>query len=85
MTRRAITLIGGLEAWPGVPGSVGSGVRWGDGDLHYFIKVRGSTFIQLDSSPDDGVLTGAFFGLAHKAMGGTLRRDDLTAAFGGIR
>ena len=90
-------LFDGLEAWRGsprgglaavaaaLPGPVGSGVRWGDGDLHYLIKVRGNSFIQLDSSPDDGVLTGAFFGQGHEAMGGTLRRDDLTAAFGGIR
>lgn len=34
---------------------------------------------------DDGFLTGAFFGHAHEGMGGTLERDDLTAALGGRR
>ena len=32
-----------------------------------------------------GDVTGAFFGPAHEAMGGVLRRDDLSAGFGGMR
>ena len=64
---------------PGLP----SHSTWGDGDLSYNLEVRGNTFTEIGG--DDGVLTGAFFGESHEAMGGTLQRDDLTAAFGGER
>ena len=76
-----------LEKWaPDVaPGAVGTGSQWGDGTLSYEVNVRGNTFMQTSESIDDGVVTGAFFGGAHEAMGGTLERDDLTAAFGGKR
>ena len=76
-----------LEHWPTesnvAPGMVGSGETWGDGDLHYMVDVRGNTFVQTGG--DEGTITGAFFGPVHEAMGGTLERDDLTAAFGGTR
>ena len=74
-----------LESWQAgaAPGSIGTGTRWGDGDLGYSIAVDGNTFIQTGG--DDGVVTGAFFGAAHEAMGGTLDRDDLAAGFGGTR
>ncbi|MCY4495857.1 MAG: hypothetical protein OXC14_01055 [Rhodospirillaceae bacterium] len=78
-----------LEAWPpsAPTGPIGTGMKWSDGDLRYPIKVRGSTFIQIpsDGSGDEGIVTGAFFGTAHEAMGGTLERGDLGAAFGGAR
>lgn len=75
-----------LESWAAgeAPGEAETGVAWGDGDLAYSITVNGNTFSQTGGG-DDGFLTGAFFGEAHEGMGGTLERDDLTAAFGGGR
>ena len=75
----------GLESWAAgeVPGDAGTGTQWSDGDLAYDIAVTGNTFRQTGG--DDGLLTGAFFGQSHEGMGGTLERDDLTAAFGGER
>ena len=87
-----------LEQW-GIdvaPGAPGSGTMWGDGDLGYGVEIRGNTFIQTDGDDetdsddqtggdDDGVVTGAFFGATHEAMGGVLERDDLSASFGGTR
>ena len=75
----------GLEHWEAdaPPGTLGSGTRWGDGDLRYLLSVRGNTFEQTGG--DTGAVTGAFFGHAHEAMGGVLERPDLTAAFGGTR
>ena len=74
-----------LESWTTgqAPGEAGSGTTWHDGDLGYSIVVNGNTFKQTGG--DDGILTGAFFGESHEGMGGTLERDDLTAAFGGKR
>ena len=74
-----------LESWSAgkAPGGVGTGETWGDGDLGYSIAVTGNTFKQTGG--DAGILTGAFFGSGHEGMGGTLERDDLTAAFGGKR
>ena len=75
----------GLESWPDstAPSDPGTGATWGDGDLAYSILVTGNTFKQTGG--DDGFLTGIFTGAAHEGMGGTLERDDLTAAFGGNR
>ena len=72
-----------LEQWPDAPKSAGSGVTWGDGDLHYRISIDGNTFIQ--SGGDDGLLTGIFTGDSHQGAAGTLERNDLTAAFGATR
>ena len=76
-----------LEKWAPntAPGAVGTGTQWWEGALSYDVNVRGNTFTQISESFDEGVVTGAFFGGAHEAMGGTLERDDLTAAFGGKR
>lgn len=57
--------------------------RWGDGDLHYSIAVRGNTF--RETGGDAGRLTGIFGGRSHEVAGGTLERSDLTAAFGASR
>ena len=75
----------GLEHWPAnaAPGRVGSGARWGDGDLQYLLTLRGNTFEHTGG--DAGAVTGAFFGQHHEAMGGVLERHDLSAAFGGRR
>ena len=74
-----------LESWAAaaVPGEVGTGSRWGDGDLGYSIEVRGNTFKQTGG--DDGILTGIFTGANHEGAAGTLEREDLTAAFGTSR
>ena len=68
---------------PMVPNTGGATKRWGDGDLKYDIAVRGNTFHRV--AGDKGVLTGIFTGERHEGTAGTLERDDLTAAFGGIR
>ena len=90
MTIRLATLDGtldfiGLESWTAnaAPGAIGTGNLWGDGDLGYSIAVKGNTFVQTGG--DEGTVTGAFFGAAHEAMGGTLERNDLAAGFGGKR
>ena len=74
-----------LERWlaGAAPGSKGSGSQWNNGTLFYNVQVLDNTFQQTGG--DDGVITGAFFGPEHQAMGGTLERDDLAAAFGGKR
>ena len=73
-----------MEQWTGRPGAPGSGTRWGDGDLGYGIAVEGNTFSRR-AGPDEGIVTGAFFGNSHQGMGGTLVRDDLSAGFAGTR
>ena len=75
----------GLEYWSAgqAPGAAGSGTTWSDGDLSYDVEVRGNTFTR--TAGDAGIVTGAFLGTWHQAMGGTLQRDDLSAAFGGSR
>ena len=74
-----------LEYWSAgqAPGAAGSGATWNDGDLSYDVDVRGNTFVR--NRGDEGIVTGAFLGRQHQAMGGTLQRDDLSAAFGGSR
>ena len=74
-----------LEAWAAnsAPGAIGTGATWGDGNLGYTIAVNGNTFVQTGG--DDGIVTGAFFGASHEAMGGTVERTDLSAGFGSKR
>ena len=74
-----------LEYWSTgqAPGAAGSGSTWSTGDLSYDVEVRGNTFTRTGG--DEGIVTGAFLGTQHHAMGGTLQRDDLSAAFGGSR
>ena len=74
-----------LEQLPAgeTPGSGGDWNPWGDGALGYDIEVRGNTFVRTGG--DEGIITGAFLGTRHQAMGGTLQRDDLSAAFGASR
>ena len=79
-----------MEHWTAgaLPGDVGTGALWGDGDLYYPIRADSyyrNSFQRTFESGDDGRVDGAFFGPAHEGMGGTLRREDLTAAFGGRR
>ena len=58
-------------------------VQWGDGDLRYSVAVSGN--VLRETGGDAGRLTGVFTGRAHEAVGGTLERADLTAAFGAER
>ena len=71
-----------LETWDGEPGAPGTGAVWNAGRLGYTIAVAGNAFSQTGG--DAGTLRGVFFGERHIGMGGTLERQDLTAAFGGI-
>lgn len=79
-----------LEQWAAgrAPSAPGTGIMWGDGDLHYTIQVssgNGDAFGNYTPGADDdyGILDGGFFGPHHEAVAGVLERDDLTAAFGG--
>ena len=77
-----------LEQWSprADPGAIGTGTQWGDGDLVYGVLVRDNSFIQDGNIwGDDGIVTGMFMGRMHEAMGGTIERHDLKAAFGGTR
>ena len=76
----------GMESWAAgqAPGDIGSGFRWGDGDLHYGVAVQGNNFVQ-DGTGDTGIVTGGFSGQFHESMAGVLERDDLAAGFGGKR
>lgn len=58
-------------------------LKKGNGDLRYFIAVRGNTF--RETGGDEGILTGIFVGRNHEGATGTLERTDLVGAFGGIR
>lgn len=75
-----------LESWaPHVrPGATGTGVQWGDGDLNYRIAVAEGQIIH-QTGGDAGIVTGTFFGPGQNKVGGTLRRTDLAAGFGGTR
>ena len=59
------------------------GTVWGEGELDYAVLVQGNTFVRTGG--DEGTVSGAFFGPSHEAMGGTIERPDLAAAFGGSR
>ena len=62
----------------------GSGaVVWGNGELSYTIGVHVDGLYKTGGA--DGDLRGVFLGPNHEGVGGTLRRDDLVAAFGASR
>lgn len=63
-----------------------TGATWGDGDLEYSVHIGAGGFNNFGrESRDVGDVSGRFFGANHEAMGGVLRRHDLTGAFGGKR
>ena len=77
-----------LESWAtiGEAGQPGTGAQWGSGRLTYSLAVYGNTFRRLPGSGgDEGMVVGAFYGSHHETAGGTIERDDLTAAFGAER
>ena len=51
-------------------------------DIDYKVMVTGNGFWNVDG---DGWVTGAFMGPEHEHMGGTVKRTDMVAAFGGSR
>lgn len=55
-------------------------LSWDKDDLRYHIDIEGNIFYS-----NNGELTGIFVGETHKGAGGTLCREDLTAAFGAER
>ena len=70
------------------------GTPWMGGDgtvtdsrLGYGITVDAVSgmFFQSGSGPDEGLITGAFFGPSQEGAGGTLRRSDLAGGFGGVK
>ena len=84
-TRAGTLRLTALESWPGgqPPGAVGSGTRWGEGDLGYDVVLRGNSFVRAGG--DAGQVTAGFFGDSHEGVAGVIERDDLTASFGGER
>lgn len=78
----------GLETWGEnrPPGAIGTGARWGDGDLDYEIQVRGNGFHRVaGSGSDTGRVEGVFVGRTHERMVGIVDRYDMSAGFGGTR
>ena len=75
----------GMEKWGAnqLPRAIGTGTRWGDGDLRYGIQVRANGFHKL--SGDTGRVEGVFVGRDHEGMMGIVDRHDMSAGFGGTR
>ena len=69
-----------LQTWGLLNNTAWTGVN-GETQLDYGITFLGHLFNK--ASGDEGIVTGATFGSKHEAMGGTIQRRDLTAAFGG--
>ena len=58
-------------------------LTWDAGDLEYSVAVTGAGF--SSTGGDVGAIDGRFYGVNRGGMGGTLKRDDLAAGFGGTR
>ena len=69
-----------LQTWGLLNNTVWVGIN-DETQLDYGITFFHSWFDKV--SGDEGIITGETFGSSHEAMGGTLQRRDLTAAFGG--
>ena len=62
---------------------LGSDDRWFPSrNLDYEVDISGNGFSHAST---EGLITGAFLGPDHEAMGGTIKRTDLVGAFGGTR
>ena len=74
-----------LQSWPAgqAPGEFGTGEKWRTGSLGYTIAVSDS-YVR-STGGDAGVLGGSFYGSGHEGIGGSVEREDLTAAFGAKR
>ena len=67
-----------------------TGNTWGDSNLSYMIEVADGRFASIfqyfhETGGDEGDLIVNFAGANHEGVVGTLKRDDLKAAFGAIR
>ena len=58
-------------------------LTWDADDLEYNVAVTGAGFSRTGG--DAGVIDGRLYGVNRGGMGGTLKRDDLAAGFGGTR
>lgn len=55
-------------------------------DIDYKVVVAGNMFRNVrDPGYERGLVSGAFMGAEHEHMGGTVKRTDMVAAFGGSR
>ena len=74
-----------LEYWSSgtPPGSAGTGMRWGDGDLHYLISLDGNYL--RSTAGDEGYVSGRFVGEHHEGAVGILEHTDLAAGWGALR
>ena len=55
-------------------------------DIDYRVTVDGNRFRNVrEAGREQGLVTGAFMGRRHEHMGGTVKRTDMVAAFGGSR
>ena len=74
-----------LQSWAArtSPSALGTGSQWNTGSLGYTITVAGNYL--KSTGGDDGTVNGQFYGVGHEGVAGSLERDDLTAAFGGVR
>ena len=55
-------------------------------NVDYRVMVSGNEFWNvLEEGYEQGVVSGAFLGTGHEHMGGTVKRTDMVAAFGGSR
>ncbi len=55
-------------------------------NIDYKVNVTGNVFLNVTGEGyEDGFVTGAFLGPNHEHMGGTVKRTDMLAAFGGSR
>ena len=61
--------------------------RWFDTrDIDYKIAVSGNAFSNVSGEGyEGGLITGAFLGIQHEHMAGTVKRTDMVGAFGGSR
>ena len=58
-------------------------LTWEAGNLDYSVAVAGAGFSRTGG--DAGEIDGRFYGVHRGGMGGTLKREDLAAGFGGRR
>ena len=55
-------------------------------NIDYKVKVTGNAFLNVRGEGyEEGHITGTFLGPNHEHMGGTVKRTDMVAAFGGSR
>lgn len=74
-----------LEYWSSgtAPGSAGTGMQWGDGDLQYLISLDGNYL--RSTAGDEGYVSGRFVGEYHEGAVGILEHTDLAAGWGALR